>query len=49
MNRSLSEYVLVRGVFYLSQIFTEEQKPFCEQGEHTNVCKQTTDITERYC
>jgi len=34
MNRSLSEYVLVRGVFYLSQIFTEEQKPFSEQGEH---------------
>ena len=34
MNRSLSEYVLVRGVFYLLQIFTKEQKPFCEQGEH---------------
>ena len=37
-----------RWIFYLSQIFTEEQRPFCEQGEHTNVCKQTTDITERY-
>ena len=49
MNRGLSAYVLVRGVFYLSQSFTEGQKPFCEQGEHTNVCKQTTDITERYC
>ena len=48
-DRSLSAYVLVRGVFYLSQSFTEGQKPFCEQGEHTNVCKQTTDITERYC
>ena len=65
VNRSLSAYVLVRGVFYLSQrnrshstnvfsrsvfyfsqIFTDEQKPFCEQGEHTNVCKQTTDSTE---
>ena len=34
MNRSLSAYVLVRGVLYLSQIFTKEQKPFCEQGEH---------------
>ena len=35
-------------MFCLSQIFTDEQKPFCEQGEPTNVCKQTTDITERY-
>ena len=23
-----------RWIFYLSQIFTDEQKPFCEQGEH---------------
>ena len=23
----------IRWVFYLSQIFTDEQKPFCEQGE----------------
>ena len=45
-DRSLSAYVLVRGVFYLSQSFTEGQKPFCEQGEHINVCKQTTDNTE---
>jgi len=33
-------------VFYLSQIFTDEQKPFCSQGEPTNACKQATDITE---
>ena len=26
----------VRWKFYLSQIFTDEQKPFCEQGEPTN-------------
>ena len=35
-----------RWIFYLSQIFTDEQKPFCEQGEPTNACRQTTDITE---
>ena len=33
---------------YLSQIITDEQKRFCSQGELTNACKQTTDITERY-
>ncbi|WP_424046877.1 hypothetical protein, partial [Prevotella jejuni] len=26
--------------FYLSQIFTDEQKPFCEQGEPTNAVKR---------
>ncbi len=26
----------VRWEFYLSQIFTDEQKPFCSQGEPTN-------------
>ena len=35
-----------RWIFYLSQIFTDEQKPFCEQGELTNACRQATDITE---
>ncbi|AUI56265.1 hypothetical protein CRM71_13360 [Prevotella jejuni] len=49
MNRSLFANVLGRGMFYLSQIFTDEQRPFSEQGEPTNVCKQTTDITEHYC
>jgi len=50
--RSVSTEIVVlnkaRWMFHLSQIFTEGQKPFCEQGEHTNACKQTTDITERY-
>ena len=36
----------IRLVFYFSQISTDEQKPFCEQGEPTNVCRQTTVITE---
>ena len=49
MNRSLSAKVLSRSVFYLSQIFTDEQSPFSEQGEPTNVCKQTTESTEHYC
>jgi len=35
-----------RWNFSLSQIFTDEQKPFCEQGEPTNACKQATDITD---
>ena len=35
-----------RWIFYLSQIFTDEQKPFCERLELTNACKQATDITE---
>ena len=35
-----------RWIFYLSQIFTDEQKPFCSQGEPTNACRQATDITE---
>ena len=35
-----------RCVFHLSQIFTDEQKPFCERLELTNACKQATDITE---
>jgi len=26
---------VTRWIIYLSQIFTEEQKLFCEQGEHT--------------
>ena len=29
-----------RWGFYLSQIFTDEQKPFCEQGEPTNAGKR---------
>ena len=29
-----------RWEFYLSQIFTDEQKPFCEQGEPTNAVKR---------
>ena len=29
-----------RWIFYLSQIFTDEQKPFCEQGEPTNAGKR---------
>ena len=29
-----------RWIFYLSQIFTDEQKPFCEQGEPTNAVKR---------
>ena len=33
-------------MFFLSQIFTDVQKPFCEQGELTNACWQATDITE---
>ena len=33
-------------MFCLSQIFTDEQRPFCSQGELTNACKQATDITE---
>ena len=35
-----------RWIFYLSQIFTDEQKPFCEHLELTNACRQATDITE---
>ena len=35
-----------RWIFYLSQIFTDEQKPFCERLELTNACRQATDITE---
>ena len=33
---SLTEFSTqeARWIFYLSQIFTDEQKPFCEQGEH---------------
>ncbi len=46
MNRSLFANVLVRGMFYLSQIFTDEQRPFSEQVEPTNACKQTTEGTE---
>jgi len=30
----------VRWNFSLSQIFTDEQKPFCEQGEPTNAGKR---------
>ena len=33
-------------VLYFSQIFTDKQKPFSEQGEHANACRQATDSTE---
>ena len=41
----------VRWKFYLSQIFTDEQKPFCEQGEPTNAGKRrqiSQSVTANY-